>query len=95
MIDVPVWRRFTKTWWLNCAPVKRSPPLQANSPSGPKSGIPVLSRVLKSFLFQVEPSDPVTPIGVAVLFAGVLLLACWAPTGRAAKVDPVEALRYE
>jgi putative ABC transport system permease protein len=46
-----------------------------------------LSRVLKSFLFQVEPSDPVTLIGV--------LLAYWAPTRRAAKVDPVEALRYE
>jgi putative ABC transport system permease protein len=55
----------------------------------------VLSRVLKSFLFEVKPTDPVTLIGVAVLFAGVSLLACWAPTRRAAKVDPVEALRYE
>jgi putative ABC transport system permease protein len=54
-----------------------------------------LSRVLKSFLFQVEPTDPATLIGVAVLFAGVSLLACWVPTRRAAKVDPVEALRYE
>lgn len=55
----------------------------------------VLSRVLKSFLFQVEPTDPVTLIGVAVLFAGVSLMACWVPTRRAAKIDPVEALRYE
>jgi putative ABC transport system permease protein len=55
----------------------------------------VLSRVLRSFLFQVEPTDPFTLIGVAVLFAGVSLLACWVPTRRAAKVDPVEALRYE
>jgi putative ABC transport system permease protein len=54
-----------------------------------------LSRVLRSFLFEVEPTDPATLIGVALLFAGVALLACWAPTRRAAKVDPVEALRYE
>ncbi|MGD0361668.1 MAG: ABC transporter permease [Bryobacteraceae bacterium] len=55
----------------------------------------VLSRALRSFLFQVEPGDPVTLIGVALLFAGVAMLACWVPTRRAAKVDPVEALRYE
>jgi putative ABC transport system permease protein len=55
----------------------------------------VLSRVLKSFLFEVEPTDPVTLIGVGLLFATVALLACWAPTRRAAKVDPLEALRYE
>ena len=54
-----------------------------------------VSRVLRSFLFGVEPADPVTFIGVAVLFATVALLACWVPTHRAAKVDPVEALRYE
>jgi putative ABC transport system permease protein len=55
----------------------------------------VLSRVLRSFLFEVEPGDPVTLIGVALLFAGVALMACWVPTRRAARVDPVEALRYE
>ncbi len=66
--------------------------------SGVLSGIAaaiVLSRVLKSFLFEVEPGDPVTLIGVALLFAGVALLACWMPVRRAAKVDPLEALRYE
>jgi len=55
----------------------------------------VLSRVLRSFLFEVEPGDPATLIGVGLLFAGVALLACWAPVRRAAKVDPLEALRYE
>jgi putative ABC transport system permease protein len=55
----------------------------------------VLSRVLKSFLFEVEPTDPATLIGVGLLFACVALLACWEPTRRAAKVDPIEALRYE
>ncbi len=54
-----------------------------------------LSRVLKSFLFEVEPNDPATLIGVGLLFTGVALLACWEPTRRAAKVDPIEALRYE
>ena len=54
-----------------------------------------LSRVLKSFLFEVQPSDPATLIAVGALFVGVGLLACWAPVRRAAKVDPLEALRYE
>ena len=55
----------------------------------------ILSRVLRSFLFEVEPTDPVTLFGVGLLFAVVALLACWAPTRRATKVDPLEALRYE
>ncbi len=55
----------------------------------------VLSRVLRIFLFQVDPGDPVTLIGVVLLFSGVALAACWVPTRRAARVDPVEALRYE
>ncbi|HEX4807637.1 MAG TPA: ABC transporter permease [Bryobacteraceae bacterium] len=55
----------------------------------------VLSRVLKSFLFEVQPTDPATLIGVGFLFASVALFACWAPTRRATKVDPLEALRYE
>ena len=55
----------------------------------------LLSRVLRSFLFEVGPTDPATLIVVGLLFAGVALLACWGPTRRAAKVDPLEALRYE
>jgi putative ABC transport system permease protein len=55
----------------------------------------ILSRVLKSFLFEVEPTDPATLIGVGLLFAGVAMMACWVPTRRAGKVDPLEALRYE
>jgi putative ABC transport system permease protein len=53
----------------------------------------VLSRVLRSFLFAVEPGDPATFIVVGVLFVAVGLLACWAPVRRAGKVDPLEALR--
>jgi putative ABC transport system permease protein len=55
----------------------------------------VLSQVLRSFLFGVGPTDPVTLIAVGLLFIGVALLACWSPARRAAKVDPLEALRYE
>ncbi|HEY6404409.1 MAG TPA: ABC transporter permease, partial [Blastocatellia bacterium] len=54
-----------------------------------------LSRVLTSFLFEVAPTDPVTLITVGLLFVVVALLACWAPARRAAKVAPLEALRYE
>jgi len=55
----------------------------------------ILSRVLRTFLFEVQPSDPLTLIMTATMFVGVALLACWAPVRRAAKVDPLEALRYE
>ena len=55
----------------------------------------VLSRVLRTFLFEVRPGDPTTLIVVGALFVGVALPACWVPVRRAAKVDPLEALRYE
>jgi putative ABC transport system permease protein len=55
----------------------------------------VLSRVLRSCLFEVEPADPVTLFGIALLFGAVAALACWAPGRRAARVDPIEALRCD
>jgi putative ABC transport system permease protein len=55
----------------------------------------VLSRVLRSFLFEVQPSDPATLIVVGALFVGVGLLACWAPARRVIRVDPMRALRTE
>lgn len=54
-----------------------------------------VSRVLRTFLYGVAPDDPAILAGAAALFAAVALLACWAPTRRAARVDPAEALRYE
>ncbi|WP_321475435.1 ABC transporter permease [uncultured Paludibaculum sp.] len=58
-------------------------------------GALVLSRALRSFLYEVEPNDPATLFAVAVLFIGVALLACWPPTRRATRVDPMKTLRCE
>ena len=53
------------------------------------------ARVLRAFLFQVGPGDPVT-IGAVTLSVGlVALIACYLPARRAAGVDPVVALRAE
>jgi putative ABC transport system permease protein len=55
----------------------------------------LLSRVLRSFLFGVEVTDPATFAGVGLLFSAVALLACWVPMRRAVTVEPSEALRYD
>jgi putative ABC transport system permease protein len=55
----------------------------------------VLTRVLSSLLYDVKPTDWPTYLCVALLLAGVALLASYIPAWRAARVDPMVALRYE
>ncbi len=53
------------------------------------------SKGLEQMLFGVKPTDPLTYAGIAGLMIGVALLACWIPARRAARVDPLAALRHE
>jgi predicted permease len=54
-----------------------------------------LSHLLRSFLHGVSPFDPVTFLGVGALLTLVSLAACWVPAQRAARVEPMIALRQE
>jgi predicted permease len=53
------------------------------------------TRVLASFLFETTPTDPATFLTVTVLLGNSALLAAWIPARRAARVDPMVALRAE
>lgn len=53
------------------------------------------TRMMKSLLYGVSTSDPVTFSSVAFLLAGIAFLACWIPARRASRVEPMTALRAE
>ena len=54
-----------------------------------------LSGLARFRLVEVEPTDPVTLVGITVVLAAVSLAACLLPVRRAARVDPVVALRAD
>ena len=54
-----------------------------------------LTRLMKTMLFNVSPTDPLTFVALALLLTAIALLACWLPARRATKVDPLAALRHE
>ena len=61
-------------------------------------GLPValaLGRLMQAVLYGIVPHDPVTMIGTIGIMLTVAALAAWIPARRAAKIDPMEALRYE
>jgi predicted permease len=54
-----------------------------------------LTRLLQTLLFEVSAIDPLTYLGVVAALGAVALIACYAPARRAARIDPVTALRCE
>jgi putative ABC transport system permease protein len=53
------------------------------------------SRLLTTLLFNVQPFDPPTVVGVATLVSGVAIAAAYIPARRAARLDPLTVIRGE
>ena len=59
------------------------------------AGAVALGHLTASLLYGMPPTDPLALAGAVALFALVVLAACWVPARRAARVDPLVALRTE
>jgi len=58
-------------------------------------GASILTRFMSALLFGVPPTDPSTFTIALVVLICISFIACWLPARRAARVDPIQALRYE
>jgi putative ABC transport system permease protein len=58
-------------------------------------GAVMVTRFMRSLIFEVNPTDPATLSGVSLLLLGVALAACYLPARRAANTDPMVALRHD
>jgi ABC-type antimicrobial peptide transport system permease subunit len=54
-----------------------------------------MTRLMERLLYEIKPTDPSTFAAVSFLLLAIAAFACWLPARRAAKIDPMEALRYE
>jgi len=59
------------------------------------AGAIALTRVLSSLLYDVTPTDPLTLACVSIVLGGIAMVGSYLPARRAARIDPMEALRYE
>jgi predicted permease len=59
------------------------------------AGALALTRLMRTLLFAVTPTDPLTYVAIALALGAIALLACYLPARRATRVDPVIALREE
>jgi predicted permease len=58
-------------------------------------GVWAAQKLINGLLFGISPADPLTFAGSAVFLIAIVMVACWAPAWRAARVDPCMALRAE
>ena len=65
---------------------------------GIAAGLPLTlaaAQIMRGLIFGIAPHDPLTIVGAVAVLLGVATLAAWIPARRAARTDPMEALRYE